>query len=53
MSRWLEQGVSPDKVGEMVLRAVEGNRLYILTDRYMGPLIEARTRAQLDAMPAE
>jgi NAD(P)-dependent dehydrogenase (short-subunit alcohol dehydrogenase family) len=53
MSRWLEQGVSPDRVGEMVLRAVEGNRLYILTDRYMGPLIEARTKALLDAMPAE
>lgn len=53
MSRWLERGVPPDKVGEMVLRGVQGNQLYILTDRYMGPLIEAKTKALLDAMPSE
>lgn len=53
MSRWLEKGVHPDEVGRMVLRAVEGNQLYILTDRYMGPLIEERTRKLLGAMPAE
>jgi len=51
MTRVLQQGVSPDRVGEMVLAAVLGNRLYIHTDRIMAPLIEARARALLDAMP--
>jgi hypothetical protein len=43
MSNQLSQGVSPDAVGEMVLAAVRENRLYVHT----------RTRALLDAMPAE
>jgi NAD(P)-dependent dehydrogenase (short-subunit alcohol dehydrogenase family) len=51
MSRWLERGTEPDEVGRMVLRAVEANQLYVLTDRYMGPLIEERTRKLLAAMP--
>ena len=53
MARWLERGVPPDTVGEMVLGAVRGNQLYILTDRYMGPRIEARTKALLAALPPE
>ncbi|HEY1710152.1 MAG TPA: SDR family NAD(P)-dependent oxidoreductase [Rhizomicrobium sp.] len=51
MSRWLAQGVPPDKVGEMVLHSVEGNRLYILTDRVMENMIAAKTKALLEALP--
>jgi hypothetical protein len=47
----LKQGVSPDRVGEMVLEAVLADRLYIHTDRIMAPAIEARTKALLEAMP--
>jgi NAD(P)-dependent dehydrogenase (short-subunit alcohol dehydrogenase family) len=50
-NRILQAGVSPDTVGEMVLDAVLGNRLYIHTDRMMANLIEARAKALLDAMP--
>jgi NAD(P)-dependent dehydrogenase (short-subunit alcohol dehydrogenase family) len=53
MTNWLANGVSPDAVGEMVLDAVLNNRLYIHTDRLMYAGIEARTRALLEAMPAE
>jgi NAD(P)-dependent dehydrogenase (short-subunit alcohol dehydrogenase family) len=53
MTNWLANGVSPDAVGEMVLDAVINNRLYIHTDRVMYAGIEARTRALLEAMPAE
>jgi short-subunit dehydrogenase len=49
--KFLEAGVSPDAVGEMVLKAVHENALYIYTDRMMGPLIEARTKALLEAIP--
>jgi len=52
MTNWLAQGVPPDEVGRMVLEAVLENRLYIHTDRAVYALIEARTRALLDAMPA-
>jgi hypothetical protein len=51
MTRLLQQGVSIDAVGNMVLAAVQQNRLYIHTDRMMEALIEARTRALMDAMP--
>jgi NAD(P)-dependent dehydrogenase (short-subunit alcohol dehydrogenase family) len=50
-SQVLQQGVSPDRVGELVLEAVLADRLYIHTDRIMAPAIEARARALLDAMP--
>lgn len=50
---WLARGVQPDEVGQMVLSAVLENRLYIHTDRAVFALIEARTQALLDAMPAE
>jgi NAD(P)-dependent dehydrogenase (short-subunit alcohol dehydrogenase family) len=53
MTNWLARGVPPDEVGQMVLTAVRENRLYIHTDRVMYAGIEARTRALLDAMPAE
>ena len=49
---WLARGVPPDAVGQMVLQAVLENRLYIHTDRAVYALIEARTKALLDAMPA-
>ncbi|GGC88020.1 SDR family NAD(P)-dependent oxidoreductase [Chelatococcus reniformis] len=51
MTEFLKQGVGTDRVGEMVLRAVQGNSLYIHTDRIMADAIEARAKALLDAMP--
>lgn len=48
----LQQGVAPDAVGEMVLAAIEHDRLYIHTDRSMIEQIEARCQALLEAMPA-
>jgi NAD(P)-dependent dehydrogenase (short-subunit alcohol dehydrogenase family) len=53
ITAWLARGVSPDAVGRMVLDAVLANRLYVHTDRIMAGAIEARTRALLQAMPAE
>jgi NAD(P)-dependent dehydrogenase (short-subunit alcohol dehydrogenase family) len=47
----LARGVTPDEVGEMVLAAVKGNRLYVHTDRVMEQYIKARTQALLDALP--
>lgn len=52
VTAWLAKGVAPDEVGRMVLAAVKANRLYILTDRIVGDLITARTKAVLDAMPS-
>jgi NAD(P)-dependent dehydrogenase (short-subunit alcohol dehydrogenase family) len=46
-----QQGASIDKVGEMVLKAVRENSLYIHTDRMMEEPIKARTKALLDALP--
>lgn len=48
----LEQGVSADAVGAMVLNAVRANRLYIHTDRSMAEAIAKRAKAILDAVPA-
>lgn len=53
MAKLLDEGAAPDKVGDMVLDAVAHDRLYIHTDRSMAPLIEARCKALLDAMPAD
>jgi len=49
--QFLNQGASIDQVGEMVLKAVRDNSLYIHTDRLMEEPIKARTRALLAAMP--
>lgn len=49
---YLKQGVPIDAVGEMVLKAVRGNAMYIHTDRAVGDFVEARTVALLEAMPA-
>jgi NAD(P)-dependent dehydrogenase (short-subunit alcohol dehydrogenase family) len=51
MTKFLKQGVSAERVGEMVLAAVIDNSLYIHTDRIMVEPIKARTKALLDAMP--
>lgn len=51
LSQVLQQGTSADEVGRMVLTAVEQNRLYIHTDRFMEEPIKARTQALLDALP--
>jgi hypothetical protein len=48
---FLNSGASPDAVGEMVLRAVRENALYIHTDRIMELPIQARTKALLDSLP--
>jgi NAD(P)-dependent dehydrogenase (short-subunit alcohol dehydrogenase family) len=52
LSAYLAKGVAPDDVGRMVLAGVKANRLYVLTDRVIGDVITARTKALLDAMPA-
>jgi NAD(P)-dependent dehydrogenase (short-subunit alcohol dehydrogenase family) len=49
---FLNAGVAPDAVGEMVLRGVLDNALYIHTDRIMEAPIRARAQALLDALPA-
>lgn len=51
MSRWLQQGVSPDAVGDMVLDGIGRDLLYVHTDRVMVEAIEARCQALLAAMP--
>jgi NAD(P)-dependent dehydrogenase (short-subunit alcohol dehydrogenase family) len=48
----LQQGVSIDAVGEMVLSAVQADRLFIHTDRAAEQMIKMRSQAILDAMPA-
>lgn len=52
MSAALNKGVGTEAVGQMVLQAVQDNRLYIHTDRMMEGRIKARTQALLDAMPS-
>lgn len=52
MSQWLQQGVTIDAVGAMVLDAVRTGRLYIHTDTVMADAIAARCKALLAAMPA-
>jgi len=53
MTQWLARGVQPDAVGQMVLKAVRENSLYIHTDRAVAALIEKRAQALLAAMPPE
>ena len=48
---FLNAGVGPDAVGEMVLRGVSDNALYIHTDRIVERPLQARTQALLDALP--
>lgn len=51
----LQYGVSIDAVGDMVLKAVRDNALYIHTDRTMEAIIRTRTEkllAAYDALPA-
>lgn len=45
-------GLQPDVVGELVLKAMRANGLYIHTDHIMANVIAARIKALLDAMPA-
>ncbi len=49
--RYLQQGLSIDAVGEMVLKAVRDNELYIHTDPSVAAMIETRTAAILAALP--
>lgn len=51
ISQSLQQSTDPDAVGEMVLKAICENSLYIHTDRTMEAGIIARTEALLRAMP--
>lgn len=46
-------GVQPDVVGRQVLDAVRGAELYVLTDRYIEPILQERFQLLSDAMPAE
>jgi NAD(P)-dependent dehydrogenase (short-subunit alcohol dehydrogenase family) len=50
-NEFLAAGADPNEVGEMVLTAIKADRLYIHTDRMTKGLIEARTKALIDAMP--
>jgi len=51
-TQWLQTGVKPDDVGQMVLSAIQENRLYVHTDRTVAEGLEARCKALLDALPA-
>ena len=53
MAAILQQGATPEAVGQMVLAAVQENRLYIHTDRMMLPYLEARQQEILAAMPSD
>lgn len=53
MTAILHQGTTPDTVGQMVLAAINENRLYIHTDRIMLPFLVARQEELLAAMPPE
>jgi NAD(P)-dependent dehydrogenase (short-subunit alcohol dehydrogenase family) len=46
-----QYGLSIDVVGEMVLKAVLKNDLYIITDREVESLVKARTKEILDSLP--
>ena len=46
-----EFGASIDAVGEMVLKAVQENQLFILTDHYVEDFVKARTEEILKSMP--
>lgn len=46
-------GVEPDAVGRQVLAAVRAGELYVLTDRYIEPILRERFELLSDAMPAE
>lgn len=48
-----ERGVDPAQVGEQVLAAVRGQELYVLTDRYIEPVLQERMDLIVEAMPAE
>ncbi len=51
-TEWLKQGTSIDDVGEMVLKAVQDNSLYIHTDRFSDGILQQRSKAIIDAMPS-
>ncbi|HVY85897.1 MAG TPA: SDR family NAD(P)-dependent oxidoreductase [Caulobacterales bacterium] len=50
-SAFLAAGRTIDDVGQMVLRAVKGNKLYIHTDRFIEEPFKKRAQAVLDALP--
>lgn len=49
--QFLQQGVSPDDVGEMVLRAVKSNQLHLHTCATIKDLLVARHKSIMDAIP--
>ncbi|GAB3746233.1 SDR family oxidoreductase [Microlunatus parietis] len=48
-----ERGLSPDEVGRQVLDAVRSGELYVITDRYIAPVLEQRFQLIFDALPSE
>lgn len=52
LNQALQKGRSIDEVGEMVLRGVQANQLYIHTDRMVEEPLKVRTRVLLEAMDA-
>ncbi|QIB65509.1 SDR family oxidoreductase [Kineobactrum salinum] len=52
MKQFLEQGASPDDVGQMVVEAVKTNQLHLHTCASVKDLVVTRHKAIMDAMPA-
>jgi short-subunit dehydrogenase len=50
-NQYLQQGVSPDAVGELVLAAMMANQLYVHTTAEVRPMLAARHQAIMDALP--
>jgi len=53
VTAFLKQGTTIEAAGKMVLDAVQRGQFYIHTDRMMLPMLEARQKELLDAMPPE
>lgn len=51
--KFLAQGTPPDAVGEMVVKAIEAERLYVYTDTMMENFIRQRMNDLLAALPAK
>lgn len=49
----LQAGTLPDKVGEMVLRAIEHNELFVLTDHRSATIFNERAERVLRAIPID
>ena len=53
LKRMLAHGMSTDRVGVLVVEGIRANRLYIMTDGAMAPVVEMRRDALLASLPNE